>query len=209
MQLTVGVCPYNNAAAFAERMARLILPTLRHYPDYEAEIVCVDNSAVYNEAMVKPLAEGGVPFTYVWNNGRNDAYAGALNRMVSLARYPNFVYVCSGHGKLYDPTWLADILVPLADPRCGQAGTVAVSNYQDIGRQGFGWHIQGGLFAARTEVLRKFPYSPKYPHLYSDVWMSRELEDHGYRLMGVPTVASVWGRVVYEPHAFKVVHDHS
>lgn len=209
MQVTVGICPYNNVASFAERMTRLILPTLRHYPQWETEIICVDNSTTHDCTMVKPLAESGVPFTYVWNGGRNEAYGGAINRMMTLARYPHFVYVCSGHGKLHDPTWLEDIIAPLSEPRCGQSGTIAPSNYEDIGRHGWGWHVQGGLFAARTEVLRKFPYSAKYPHLHSDVWLSRELEDNGYRLVGVPSVASVWGRVVYEPHPFKVVHDHS
>lgn len=209
MKVTIGVCPYNNPTAFAERVQGLIAPTLRHYANWETEIICVDNSALHDASMTAPLSESGIPFTYVWNGGRNEAYGGALNRIIRLARYPNFVYICSSHGRLHDPTWLEDILAPLEDPRCGQAGTIAVSNYEYIGRKGFGWHVQGGIFAARTEVLRNFPYGEEYPHLYSDIWLSRILEDNHYRLAGVPSVASVWGRVVREPHSFKVVHDHS
>ena len=70
-------------------------------------------------------------------------------------------------------------------------------------------HIQGGVFAARTDVLARLPYHEgEYAHGGSDIYQSFQLQQHGYQLVDVPSVKSVWrSRVQGGP--WKYVHDDS
>jgi hypothetical protein len=144
---------------------------------------------------------------YEWNGGRNYGYGGALNRAVRQAKYERIVYLCTNHGSMNDPTWLDDILAPLEDPSVAMAGSVLPCLYACFGEAGRGIHVQGGVFAARTEALRRHPHSPRYPHLASDIWVSRELLRAGYTLADVPSVASRWSEKVSDREKRKIVHE--
>ena len=70
-------------------------------------------------------------------------------------------------------------------------------------------HIQGGVLAARTDVLRQFPYQEvEWTHGGSDIWHSYRLMEAGLTLHDVPTVFSGW-RCVAPPGPWKYVHDYA
>jgi hypothetical protein len=211
--VTVGLIPFHHPDKTRTRLTRDVLPTFAAYPDWQFEVLVADNSPRYDRGLADLLADRCPhPHGYKWNNGLNLQYARAMNLLAAAARHPVFVYVCAAHGRMLDPGWLADLVAPLADPRVAMAGTVLPVVPDE--RQGFlgggvePVHVQGGVFAARTDLLRRFPYDPRFPHLFSDVWVSWKLQREGYQLADVPAVRSVWTGVA-EPGGFKYVHDYA
>ncbi len=183
MRVSFGICVYEDAEAIASAIETYLLPSLKLASG--AEILCVDNSRSPSKLVEARLAASGYPFRYDWSR-RNLKYSATLNRLVAQAGHPYFVYVCLAHCELRDPSWWKDLLAPLEDPSVGMSGC----------RQDGPWefpaeHIQGGVFAARTEVLRALPYSPAYPHDFSDIDMSQRLGDEGYRLADVTSVRNL------------------
>ena len=67
-------------------------------------------------------------------------------------------------------------------------------------------YIQGGVFAARVELLRKHPLTDRFPHGHCDEWISWELLRNGYGLANVPTVVSLWRTSPPPDLSFKFVH---
>lgn len=129
-----------------------------------------------------------------WRNGYNEYYGGGLNFAAKMATGDAFVYISSNRAVVEDPTWVDDVVAPLADPRCGMAGCLASCSYDRIARVPTDVfppqiHIQGGAFAIRTEVLRRHPYGTRFPQVFSDVWISWSLIRSGYELIHVPSIS--------------------
>lgn len=204
MKVTVALVIYENYDRVDSRLINVVLPTLRHYQNkYKLDLVLFDNSPFLNYAFKHVFP---VSFQYIWNQGENAFYGGAINAIAQAARGEFLVYICANHGRMKQVTWLEDILEPLHDPKCAMSGCLQTSHLKFIGEEGKSKHIQGGIFAARVEMLKKFPYSPEYPHLYSDIWWCRQVEKAGYELVQVPTISSVWRS--NSPHEdFKYMHD--
>jgi len=125
MRVTFGLIAHNNPTTIRTRLYRDLLPTLAHYPHGEFEIVIVDNSA--NEDRDLHRIDDPVQIQYQWNDDENLQYSYAMNQLVELARHPHFVYLCATHGRMFDPTWLLDILAPLNNPTVGMCGSVVGS----------------------------------------------------------------------------------
>jgi hypothetical protein len=71
-------------------------------------------------------------------------------------------------------------------------------------------HIQGGVFAGRTEVFRKHPYPDEdIPHDYSDIYITAELLFNGYDIANVRSIKSLWKDEVNssEKLNYKFIHD--
>src|SRR5256885_1648208 len=77
------------------RLARDIVPTLRHYPDWQFELIVVDNSAERMDDLDRDLAALPWPARYLWQQGANTFYGPALNRAAALAQHPVIVYTCT------------------------------------------------------------------------------------------------------------------
>jgi hypothetical protein len=206
MRVTFGLV--NFGSPIVQRLEREILPTIAHYPEGNFEILCVDNDPVPNRALLDFLSHVAMPVRYLWNGGANVRVATAKNQLYANASHPIVVYVCANHGRMYDPTWLEDLIRPLEDRRVALAGTVGKYWLADIGEgAGTGLFVQGGLLAAQADALRKHPLSERFPHAHSDKWICRELLKNGYEIANVETVKSVWNRAISGPHTFKYVHD--
>ncbi|MFV0443114.1 MAG: hypothetical protein ACK5Q5_06055, partial [Planctomycetaceae bacterium] len=116
----------------------------------------------------------------LWNDSYNLYIAGALTRVIRAARGQNLVYFCATHGLVRDPTWLADLIAPLADPEVGLAGSVYPCEFkcvaavpEDIIQPEL--HVQGGVWAARTDLLREIGISHRFPFEFCDVDLSRRM----------------------------------
>jgi hypothetical protein len=190
-----------------QRLERDILPTLRHYPHWEFELICIDNDPAPNQGLVEFLRQCGIPVRYLWNGGANLQVAAAKNQLYGLASHPLLIYACANHGRLYNPTWLEDMVLPFQDPQVALAGTVMTYPLDHIGKgEGTGIFVQGGLLAARVEILRRHRMTDEFPHMHSDKWICYELLRHGYRIAHVPSVLSLWRLPIPAQHAFKYVH---
>src|SRR5436190_7401161 len=114
---------------------------------------------------------------------------------------------------MYDPTWIDDLLHPMiADVKVAMTGSYYGSgNPVDLGFPAHlpPVHIQGGLFGARTETLKNYPYSadPRWVHWGSDVYQCFVLSKAGLLLHNVPTIKSVWRQRIHSPENWKYVHD--
>jgi hypothetical protein len=201
---------HNNEQASLTRLRRDLLPALSQL---DAELIVIDNS----DEPSGPLADATVCVPnmigrYYWQRGDNLLYGPSLNLAVTMTSRPYLLYVCTNHGHARDATWASDLLAPLADPAVGMTGCL-----QDAGppeNAGFSpdlphVHIQGGVFAARTEVLRSHPYPDgEYAHWGADIYECFTLMQAGYKLIDVPTVRSVW-RTGAGDGNWKYVHEDS
>jgi GT2 family glycosyltransferase len=149
----------------------------------------------------------------IWNQGYNIYLAGALTTAVREARGDAFVYVCASHGIVNDPSWISDLVAPLADPRVGLAGHVQPCEFnrvaavpEDIVEPQI--HVQGGVWTARTGLLREIGFGHRFPFEFCDVDLSRRCLAAGYELASVPSVVSIAGGVIPDPERYKYVHDY-
>ncbi len=212
--VTVVMIAHNEEERWLTRLLRDVLPSLWLLrPVLDAELVVIDNS----EARLDRLADavlhtGAIPASYRWNEGKNLMYGPSMNAAISMSTKPLLLYACAAHGQMHDPTWAWDLLQPLVEDPTGKVamcGSLAESGAPS--NMGFPdsleWvHVQGGLFAARTEVLRVYPYPESdYAHWGSDVFQGFQLTEAGYRLVDVPTIRSVW-RASVEETRWKYVH---
>lgn len=178
----------------------------------KGEVVIIDNSPAPTMEAVHFAAENA-RVRFVWNQGYNLYLAGALGMAVRQAHGRFLVYACASHGLVNDPTWLADIIAPLADESVALAGHVQPCEFnrvaavpEDIIEPQI--HVQGGLWAARREVLQEFGFGHRFPFEFCDVDLSRRFVAADYRLASVPTVVSVAGGVIPDPERYKYVHDY-
>ena len=215
---TVLIC-WHNPDQTLLRWERDVLPGLQQY-QHPFCITVMDNSPQHSQMLADYFKED-----YVWNGGENTLYGGALN--VAVLRRPSFavLYVCSRHGRSLDHSWVTDIISPMyADSEVGQCGHLRGSNSpggvaHDTGCEwvkdayhfddGVHQHVQGGVFAARTDLMRRFPYPPGLLHMYSDHRLTWAIEKAGYKASDVPSIISVW-RDKAKPHervGRKFVHE--
>jgi hypothetical protein len=207
--VTAVVIPYRDVRGALRRISGL-LTALRHC-QLDAELIAIDNSPRRSWQIAAAVQDNGsFPGRYCWQSGRNLCYGPAMNKAVLLARHPHLLYICANHGKSIDPTWPLDLLEPLADDTVAMTGSL-----QDTGPpENLGFppelpplHVQGGIFAARTELLRRHPYpNGEYAHHGSDIYISLRLVQAGWRLADVPTVESVWRKKAGDG-PWKYVHD--
>ena len=208
--VTAVMIVYNNEDAALHRLTRDLLPAL-HSADYDWQLIVIDNSTTRSHQLAAQVAH--YDGHYEWLRGHNLLYGPSLNLAVSLARHPSLLYVCSEHGRSHDGTWVYDLLRPMI---CDSTGLVAMTGcLQDAGPpedHGFPEdlphiHIQGGVFAARTDLLRSYPYpTDQHKHWGADIIECFTLLDAGYRLVDVPTIRSVW-RVPAGDGDWKYIHD--
>lgn len=211
---TVVLLAYNDLETAQRRIQRDVAPSLRHYHDWTFEIIVIDNSARRLDALADLVA--GLPWKsrYLWHDGRNLLYGPSMNAAARLAEHPFILYVCMAHGRMYDPTWIGDLIAPMwDDERIAMSGHLfpsappSVLGFPDHGQPRL--HIQGGVLAARTDVLRRLPYQEReWSHGGSDVWQSYRLMAEGFVLHDVPTVYSGW-MMVAPPGPWKYVHDYA
>jgi hypothetical protein len=179
----------------------------------KSEVLCTDNSErplseveQFLNAAERPPSTG-----YEWCQGFNLLYGLAINRMVAKARYPTVVYFCTNHGRFFDPSWLTDLVEPLQDPFCVMSGSLSYHPLSSLPEPTGGFidvHVQGGLYAAKTALLRDHPYSYKLPHVFTDLWITWKLQAVGFEVSDVPTIKATGGERVECPERFKYVHDH-
>lgn len=183
-------------------------------PAYRVEIIVIDNSQRRLDRLAELVA--GLPWKsrYLWHEGRNLLYGPSLNLAATLAEHPFILYACTHHGRMHDPSWIEDIIAPMwSDDRIAMCGHLfpssppGVLGFADTGQPRV--HVQGGVLATRTAIIRRFPYHDReWAHGGSDVWQCYRLMNEGFVLHDVPTVHSVW-MMVAPSGPWKYVHDYA
>jgi hypothetical protein len=191
---------HNNDTGFLTHFGDL-LAALRHV-QLKAQVIVIDNSDTDRlcDAVIGNETPGfkRIAADYHWHGGANLLYGPSMNEAVSVAIHPYLLYVCANHGESRDPTWPLDLLAPLAEDRVAMTGSLQFSGEECLEELGFppeipAIHIQGGIFAARTDVLRAYPYpNGKCAHWFSDIYQCARLLAEGWKLVDVPTIKSVW-----------------
>lgn len=211
--VTAIMIAHNNEEAALTRLHRDLLPALK---GFDAELIVIDNSRTTSAELADALITAevdGVRTRYQWQLGNNLMYGPAMNLAITLSTRPYLLYVCTNHGYSRDPSWAMDLLTPLIED---DTRTVAMTGcLQDAGppeAHGFPAtlppiHVQGGVFAARRDVLRAFPFPDgEYAHWGADIHVCFALLNAGFTLIDVPTVRSVW-RTAAGNGDWKYVHE--
>lgn len=212
--VSLVLIPHNDRDRFKLRLERDLLPTILAHAHWDFQIVIIDNGETYQKSICQILDEHGLDHTYIWP-GENILYGPAMNLAVCASDHPYVVYACANHGRMYDPTWIDDLVEPLAEnANIAMAGSLSPG--AEPTQLGFPAHlpkvhIQGGLFGARLETLRKYPYTldQRWAHGGSDHYQSFQLMQAGFTLQDVSTVKSVWWPQVVAPGKWKYIHDYS
>jgi len=209
---TIVLVPHNNLERAYRRLSRDIVPSLEHYQDWRFELIVIDNSERRMDQLAEAVAALPWRSQYIWHDGANLLYGPALNLAANLAAHPVLVYACANHGRMIDPGWLEDLVTPFWDDE-----DVAMTGHRypsqhpsELGFRDTGqyFHIQGGLLALRTDVIKRYPYDEgRYAHWGSDIWQSYRLMEAGFVLRQVPSVISVW-REKAPGGSWKYIHDH-
>ncbi|WP_417848834.1 glycosyltransferase family 2 protein [Thalassoglobus sp.] len=176
------------------------------------EYLIVDNSPAPTMEAVRLAAEDE-RVRFLWNQGYNVYLAGALKTAALQAHGRHFVYCCASHGLINDPTWLTDLISPLADESIALAGHVQPCEFNRVASVPADIiepqiHVQGGVWSARTQFLREFAFSHRFPFEFCDVDLSRRCLAAGYQLASVPSIVSIAGGVIPDPERYKYVHDY-
>jgi hypothetical protein len=204
---------HNDLDRCQRRLTRDLVPSLRHYPDWNFELLVIDNSERRLDALADAVAVLPWKSQYLWHCGANLLYGPSMNLAANLAEHPFLLYACMNHGRMIDPTWIEDLIRPMwHDERVAMCG----HRYPSPPPETLGFpdtcehfHIQGGLLSARAEVIRNYPYDEgPHAHWGSDIWQSYRLMAAGFDLVQVPTVISVW-RERAGPGMWKYIHDHA
>ncbi len=191
--VTVCLVPFENKAQFFK--------TLNRVRDTEGDFkITVINNSV-KDYMVDP------PITYRHHKNKNQL-AGGTNQAIKLCETKYFVYVCTNHVYFYSDDWLSSMVAEMeARPKIAIAGTV--SPYK--GKP----HVQGGLFIARTDILKENLYRYDKPFRFMDVYMSWRLIEAGNNLGTLKGIYSVMKGWTPENHQrnlkklrYKAVHGH-
>lgn len=212
--ISIILIPYNNQYRFQTRLDRDIIPTIKAHPTWDFEIIVVDNSDKEDKTIINTFKQQNIYSEYLWQ-GTNIMYGPAMNLALSVNRYPYIVYLCTNHGRMYNPTWIDDLITPiLENPNVAMTGSFYNSCNPEV--MGFpsqlpSIHIQGGIFGARAEIMKKYPYTndQRWIHWGSDIYQSYQLLNAGFLLHEVTTIKSVWRENVISPENWKYVHDYS
>ena len=138
MKASICIVPFRNNKRFLE-IFKQIKQTSGEY-----EIIVIDNNA--RDDLRKLMT--GVKYFHNKNNGK---LAGATNKAVSMAEGRYFVYVCAIHTRIYSNDWLSDMIKQMmANPKYAMGGDL-----RPFGSKG---HIQGGVYIAKINWMRKNPY---------------------------------------------------
>lgn len=180
--------------------------------DLAGEYLIVDNSPAPTMEAVRLAAEDQ-RVRFLWNQGYNVYLAGALTTAALQAHGRHLVYCCASHGLINDPTWLTDLIAPLADESIALAGHVQPCEFNRVASVPADIidpqiHVQGGVWSARTQFLRDFGFSHRFPFEFCDVDLSRRCLAAGYQLASVPSIVSIAGGIIPDPEQYKYVHDY-
>jgi len=180
--------------------------------ELSGEYLIIDNSPAPTMEAVQ-LAAQDSRVRFIWNQGFNVYLAGALQTAVTQANGRNFVYICASHGMVNETSWLTDLIAPLADKSVALSGYVQPCEFNRVASVPADIiepqiHVQGGIWSARTETLRKVGYSHRFPFEFCDVDLSRRMLAAGYALVTVPSIVSVAGGQIPDPERYKYVHDY-
>jgi hypothetical protein len=212
--ITIILIPHNNSDRLTMRMERDILPTIRAHPTWKFQLIFIDNSDADKRQDYHLPPDENIEHIDIWP-GMNIMYGPAMNLAIEKTKYPYLVYVCSNHGHMYDTTWIDDLVNPIVQnsniaitgslyPSCAPADMGFQSHLPHV-------HVQGGVFAARTEALAAYPYTTdeRWKHWGSDIYECYQLLSAGFILYQVDTINSVWRKSVDFPERWKYVHDYS
>ena len=212
--VTIILIPHNNSDRFKTRMHRDVLPTIQAHPLWKFQLIFIDNSDADKKPEYDFPEEKNIQYINIWP-GDNIMYGPAMNMAVEKTIYPYLVYVCSNHGHMYDSTWIDDLVNPIVqNSNIAMTGSLYPSCHPSV--MGFPshlphQHVQGGVFAARTETLVTYPYTAdqRWKHWGSDIFQCYQLLSAGFKIHNVNTIISVWRKCVDFPENWKYVHDYS
>jgi len=201
--VSIILCPCENNDSFKRVFNHIVIRT--RYELSQIEILVIDNNT--DTELKRDIAEfvqdnaALCDITYIENNNEGQL-AHAINRAIEVANSKWFVYLSANDTYIYDPRWLQYLIGNLSDDdyEAGYriAGTVTPwPNHLSDDKH---FHVQGTVFIAFTEYMKKNTYSADFPLECSDVMHSARCLEQGYQLKHLPRIYAHMGHVTKEWH---------
>lgn len=188
-KVTICIVEYNNKEQ-VDRILNEIFTRTLGLEDYE--LILVDN----NPIPVRSRKDKRIKTIF---NKNINQLSGAVNKAIDIAKGEFFLYVCGNHVHINSNDWLNYMLNGIKD------GQIAGSVTPYDGTV----HVQGGLFIARTQLMKDFKYDEiKFPFSFMDVDQCKRMLSAGINFIELPKMKSVMG-FLPNKSKYKIYHSHT
>lgn len=216
MKTSIEICmvAYNNHKQMTRLVSQIINMT-DYRDDYQYSYTVFDNSDNLSETEKTKQIVRVLPNIMYKKHG-NTQLADTMNQIVKQCDSDFIIYLCTNDTYIYDSVWLITMVEYMKkNSFVVMGGFIHDISYDTraIAASDIYYHIQGGLYIVKTETLKKYPYTDKYPHAYMDVHWSSLSAGRNEELGSIPGVYStmrLWSLKQHEENKiskkFKIVH---
>ena len=141
----------------------------------------------------------------------NTYYGGGINLLDSKVDTEFMIYASARRGRIHRKEFIDSLLAPLRIGQNGMSGCVQPCNIGIVTGDTSGLesiHIQGGIWAARTNVIRAVPFGNEFPQVYSDVHHGVKLRRSAYNLASADRIGSIAGGVIFDALKYHAISDY-
>ena len=138
-----------------------------------------------------------VGVTYLHTHGYNVYYVGGILECLNHCKTESFVYFSWYRASIQKLSWANELSSKISGDTVW-AGSIQHSymdrtcSHADISKNGLkNEHVQGALFAGSTSFAKSNYPTCTHPHIYSDVWISGQVQRAGLNQVDVPSIKSV------------------
>lgn len=142
----------------------------------------------------------------------NTYYGGGINIAMEYVKTPAVIYLSARRARIHRPEWIGELLRPIRlSSSVGMSGCIQPANISIVTGNTRGLedhHVQGAIWAARSDVIRAVPYGREFPQVYSDVAQAVNLQRAGYILASADGIGAVAGGVIPDPLNYHAISDY-
>jgi len=189
MLISLCLVPFNNSKNFAR-----ILGQISNKIPYKIETIIIDNSTDKYEiaAIQKTVKNYKEKLNTKYYGNNSISLSEAVNKAIDRAKGQYFIYLCSNHIWIYSDNFIQRMIEPMNKSGADMGGTICY----EVAK-----HIQGGIYIAKTDILKSFRYDEKrYPFSFMDVDISQRMIKAGAELINIPAVYSIMGNIMPDLH---------
>jgi len=209
---TIMVTNQESKSCFSEIINQVVKTD---YNFEKLKFIIVDNNTDNKEIdYVKKVVvklKSRFPNVTLLQNCNKQLLSGAMNKALDACNTELFVYLCTKHTYIYDENWLNCLIKEMKEPGLKNKYAIGGTISKETGP-----HIQGGIFIAYTEVIKKIRYdAKKYPMVFMDVDLCRRILDAGYKFKEIDCMMSRMKGLTKVNHEkniqskkYKIIHSH-
>ena len=141
----------------------------------------------------------------------NTFYGGGINLLVEHVQTEAMIYMSSTRSRIHNGAFVEKLLRPLYDPHNGVSGCIQPCDLRIVSADAEDVeqiHVQGGIWASRTDVLKAVPFGNEFPQVYSDVHHGLKIRRCGYHLASAEGIGAIASGALMDPLRYDAISDY-